>query len=551
MEPMRRRLFAVALLLLVVGGVLAWYSRQPGVRVETGWLDEVGERIRAQFYLPADGAGPRPGVLLCHGIDSSKEAPASLALAFAARGFVALAFDFGDHGESYARPLRESRNLADVQRALATLANRPEVDRHRLAIVGFSMAVPSALQAAQQNSDVQAVVLMGRAVVAPQSPPRNLLLGAGVFDQFQNPDGLLAALRATTGRSDAVAGERYGSFAEGTARRLVLSPRTDHPLEFWDERLLAEAVGWVEQALLGGSPTPPDTRTTWLPAARSALFAGSVLLLLGILYHVLGWVPGDRLRKPLFRRAVAVLGAGACLAPVLLSSCGVPGDMLLSDAALLAVVVVLGVNLLLYRHAALGQSWGEVPGAAARVPLCLAGSFAAAWLLGSILYRAGYLWHNPDNLCGLPWLAAHMAGCYPDLLLGKLRVLFFTEYSVRLVPSPAWCGCMLLEMILPGEVPGVALHTLEAGWRRLRGRRNVEGGPPALPVSRSTRLMQVALGVGLVAMQARSVLRVKPLDGPATRSVALEFAGFMLTVLVVFVSLLLLCRRKRGCSPSP
>src|SRR5262249_61337332 len=108
--------------------------------------EDTAEPIRTQFYLPADITGPRPGVLLCHGIDSSKEAPASLALAFAARGFVALAFDFGDHGESYGRPLRESGNLADIQRALAALASRPEVERRRLAIVGFSMAVPSALQ---------------------------------------------------------------------------------------------------------------------------------------------------------------------------------------------------------------------------------------------------------------------------------------------------------------------------------------------------------------------------------------------------------------------
>src|SRR5262249_9042439 len=150
-----------------------------------------------RLYLPAGATEPLPGVLLCHGVDNSKEQVEPLALAFAGRGFAALVFDFGGHGESDPPALRAPDKPSPRRRALAALAGRPEVDPRRLAVVGFSMGVPAAVQAAQENGGVRAVVALGRAGV-PGTVPRNFLLGAGVYDEFQSPAAYLAALRAGT-----------------------------------------------------------------------------------------------------------------------------------------------------------------------------------------------------------------------------------------------------------------------------------------------------------------------------------------------------------------
>jgi dienelactone hydrolase len=203
---MRPRLFLLAFLLLALGGTLTRLEDSAGVRVQALPLgNSAGETIQATLYLPGVPGRTVPGVLLCHGIDSSKEHLGPLAIAFAQRGFAALTFDFGGHGESYPRPLAESADAADACRALAALAGRPEVDRQRLAVVGFSMGGPAAVRAAQGQAGVRAVVVLGRAA-APDSPPRNLLLGAGLYDQFQSPAELLAALRSASGRAEAVAG---------------------------------------------------------------------------------------------------------------------------------------------------------------------------------------------------------------------------------------------------------------------------------------------------------------------------------------------------------
>jgi hypothetical protein len=536
---MRPWLFGMAFLLLALGAFLAGLGAVPQCRVEEGRLDNTaGETLRTRLFLPPADGGPFPGVLLCHGIDNSKENMEPLALAFVQRGFAALTFDLGGHGESYRRSLGEARDTADTRRALAALAEHPAVDRHRLAVVGFSLGTTPIVQVGREHPGVQAVVALGRAFAEPRSPPRNLLVAAGVYDQFQAPATLLDALRVSAGRSDVLPETVYGSFSEGTARQLVLSPQTDHPMEPYDPELMASVLTWVEDALTLHNPTPAAPRTFLRPAARSALFAGALLLVLGLLHGSLGRMPPDRLRQPLFRRGVAGVGVLVCMLPVALSGTGFTSGLLLSDAALFAVLMLLATNWLLCRHAGSDRPWQEVPALVFRPVVALGALVALAWFLGLLLDRAFYLGQSPKALLGLPGLAIEMLFFYPNLLLHRVRLLLYSEYSARLVPSPLWYGLLCVETALPGLGLAVAAQTFETGWRRLQ-RKGLRTQPTALSLtSRQMVLVRIALGVALLASLAWSALRVRPLDGPVTRALGLEFGGFMVLLLLVLVVLL-------------
>jgi dienelactone hydrolase len=531
--------FFVGAFLLGLGVVLARLGAADGCRVEDMRLaHDAGETLRVRLFLPPRSEGPFPGVLLCHGIDNSKESMEPLALAFAQRGFVALTFDLGGHGESYRRSLGEARDIADTRRALAALAEHPAVDRRRLAVVGFSLGVPPVVQVGRENPGVQSVVALGRGLAEPAAPPRNLLVGAGVYDQFQAPGTLLAAQRLSTGRNDALPEIVCGSMRDGTARCLVLSPQTDHPLEPYDPQLMSHVIRWVEEALAVENPTPAAPRTFLRPAARSALFGGALFLVVGLIHWVLGWVRPEGLRQALFRRGVAAGGGLLCLLPVALAWTSLAAGLWLSDAGLFALLVLLASNWLLCRHAESDRPWREMPALVFRPVAVLAALVALAWLLGLLLDRALYLWHKPETLLGVPGLAVEMLFFYPNILLHRARLLLFSEYSARLIPSPLWFGILSVEAAIPGLCLTVAAQTVEKGWRAWQGKRTKRQPAVSPPTSRSTVLVRLGLGVALLASLAWSGLRVRPLDGPVTRALGLEFGGFMLLMLLVLAVLL-------------
>lgn len=85
-----------------------------------------GETIVGQMYTP-DGAGPFPGIVLCHGFAGVKELllPA-YAEPFAQAGFAALTFDYRGFGGSEGEPGRilPERQIDDTQSAVDFLSTQ-------------------------------------------------------------------------------------------------------------------------------------------------------------------------------------------------------------------------------------------------------------------------------------------------------------------------------------------------------------------------------------------------------------------------------------------
>jgi dipeptidyl aminopeptidase/acylaminoacyl peptidase len=121
-----------------------------------------GLTIRGEIYLPSGTTGPFPALILCHGIPAKVKGPDDrgypmLAEQFCGKGFCVLIFNFRGAGQSegdfdilgWAR---------DLEKGLNTLYLRPEVDRKRVFLLGFSGGAAVSIYVAALHKEVAAVV---------------------------------------------------------------------------------------------------------------------------------------------------------------------------------------------------------------------------------------------------------------------------------------------------------------------------------------------------------------------------------------------------------
>lgn len=108
------------------------------------WISGPNGYMAASFHSASSGE-PGPAVLMCHGFTGHRIEAHTLfvqaARAFAASGISVLRFDFTGSGESegaFADMTVESE-IADALEALEYLAERPEVDHRRIAVLGLSL----------------------------------------------------------------------------------------------------------------------------------------------------------------------------------------------------------------------------------------------------------------------------------------------------------------------------------------------------------------------------------------------------------------------------
>jgi fermentation-respiration switch protein FrsA (DUF1100 family) len=111
--------------------------------------------IAYQLFLPISDE-PAPAVVILHGAGSRKENHVDFARRAVGHGFAALTFDNRGHGESEGE--LGAGVIADVQRVVAFVAKRPEVDPGRIALRGSSMGGQLAIHVGAVSERVAAVV---------------------------------------------------------------------------------------------------------------------------------------------------------------------------------------------------------------------------------------------------------------------------------------------------------------------------------------------------------------------------------------------------------
>jgi pimeloyl-ACP methyl ester carboxylesterase len=124
-----------------------------------------GYRLDGLLYSPRDlrAGDKRAGVVLCVGYTYLKTmVMPDIAKALNAAGYVALVFDYRGFGDSEGPRWRlmPDEQVSDARAALTFLADQPQVDADRLAVVGISLGGAHAISAGALDRRVGAVVAL-------------------------------------------------------------------------------------------------------------------------------------------------------------------------------------------------------------------------------------------------------------------------------------------------------------------------------------------------------------------------------------------------------
>jgi len=224
---------------------------------------------------------PAPVVVICHGFAGSQQMMQPFAVTLARNGYIAVTFDFPGHARNTA-PLPGGINdyeaseralLAALDTVVSYARGLPESDG-RLALLGHSMASDIVVRYAQLHPTVEATVavsLFSRDVTA--TSPRNLLIVDGALEPaFLRDEGFrLVSLAAG---APAIERRTYGSFTQGTARRLVLAAGVEHIGVLYSRDSMAETLAWLNAATGRTGAGFLDCRGPWL----GLLYLGIVML---------------------------------------------------------------------------------------------------------------------------------------------------------------------------------------------------------------------------------------------------------------------------------
>ena len=206
-----------------------------------------------------NATSPVPAAVLLHGYASRKEDMAeSVGVALLPLGIASLSIDLPLHGErSDPLEMRSMRNpfeLAERWRtaieeaglALRFLSARPEIDRNRLALIGYSLGAYLALAVAERDSAVRAVILAAGGDL-PDFPLASLI--RAVADP-------LKGVRKLAGRPLLmVHGRRDNTILPAQATRLFEAAGEPKEIQWWDaghrlpETAVLRAAAWLERQM--------------------------------------------------------------------------------------------------------------------------------------------------------------------------------------------------------------------------------------------------------------------------------------------------------------
>jgi len=276
--------------------------------------------IPVTVFRPAAGP-PSPVVVIGHGFAGSRQLMQPFAVTLARNGYTAVTFDFPGHGRN---PLPLPGGLADEERRNAALTDAlgqvvgfaralPGTDG-RLALLGHSMAADIVIRYAEAHPQVQATVAVSTfSPGVTAASPRNLLVIVGALEpSVLRDEGLRIAGQAASGPP--APRTTYGSFADGTARRVSFSGGVEHIGVLYSRQSMTEARDWLDAAFGRHGNGYADTRGRWL----GLLYAGLIALawpLSTLLPRVAAAPAGGGLR---WRRLLPVALLPAVLTPLIL-----------------------------------------------------------------------------------------------------------------------------------------------------------------------------------------------------------------------------------------
>jgi len=269
---------------------------EAGVESERQWVGSTPVTLyRPDVSEPTSPDRARqklPVVLISHGFAGSTQLMESFALALARNGYLVASFDYFGHGRNL-EPLRgdvmdvegATRFLVEQTRTVADFALAQPDASSELAILGHSMASDIIVRFAKSDPRVQATValsIFSPAVTAES--PENLLVLVGDLEGRLKGEALRVVGQVT---DEPLAGETYGRFEDGSARRAVFPPGVEHIGILYSPTAVNESVAWLNRSFGRSAEAVTDAINARGPAI--------LLLFFGLL--VVAWPLSQRLPK--------------------------------------------------------------------------------------------------------------------------------------------------------------------------------------------------------------------------------------------------------------
>ncbi|MGK7943241.1 MAG: alpha/beta hydrolase [Microcystaceae cyanobacterium] len=291
----------LGLVLLMLGATLSMgFNPYRNLEIKTIIFNNPSQQIIVgKVYLPKLVKPPFPVVILCHGINNSKQHSHLLGVELARSGIAAIAFDFGGFGESYALPkksnLIEQLNLTTQEDTEVILnyitTNFQQFNLNKIGMIGHSMGGNTALTFAQTHPEIESTITLSFGSEVNPDTPKNLLFGVGLYEQL-NPISRLGVIFQSALDSSVQCdnNKRCGQFEQGNARKLLISPTADHFTSPFDPYLIQESIIWTEQSL----QLPPQKffnfKIHWFIVGQTLIFVGGLIIGVYCLYRHPLWI---------------------------------------------------------------------------------------------------------------------------------------------------------------------------------------------------------------------------------------------------------------------
>lgn len=475
--------WAIAASLGVVFMVLAFFFPEPPHRIEYRRIEN-GLRMPLWIvvYYPEPARFPKaPAAVVCQPINDPPEYGRMLELELVRDGFVVVTFDW--HGRTSA----ENRQLlhvntqaairSDVAAAVAYLRALPEVDPARVMIAGHSVGGTLAVDEGLADPTIAGVVSIGMEADVNPVRPGNLDWAVGLYDEFRDLGRMRRTFYESAGGM-APEGTTVGDFANGTARRLDVSPTADHFTEMQDHSIHRAVVEWFHQV----AGLPPLRR----PMTMEARGLVVMLAWLAVLVAALA-----ALRRNLYSRRDRVRWLRAGIALALAAVVGMrfaAGQYFLeiTDGILVLFLFALLAGFVTTLEA---EDFTRARRVAIRLGLVL----WASLFLTLVINNVPYYWQEPKFLLWMPEFAMkHVLDLVDGYLFDYPRPLLFSIYNPHTIAPHLWVYAVMgIEALFPAAILGFVA-------RLARSRPKPSGDRKPLPVVSLVVLVVLAIFLGIV-----------------------------------------------------
>ncbi len=304
-------LLCISVALVLLGSLGAYLVHTSGGKVkitDITYITEDGARLSALLYVPDSVTveNPAPAIVSSHGYNNTREVQDINAVELSRRGYVVIAIDAYDHGNSSFPDPRINKGVAadmGMYPALQYLGTLPYVDTKRIGMVGHSMGAATAqlgaLRAFAKQEKNPAIIVPK--VVMPTSNafvtdkdatvallgkyPVNIGIVFGRYDEWAEnmwnvPRGsdINISKKAIAGMG--FPGAEYGAYyvfgnntkltreqaiaaaAEGKLR-VLYQPQIEHPKLHFSTVAVGYILDYFDITLKGGKEAMPPAEQTW------------------------------------------------------------------------------------------------------------------------------------------------------------------------------------------------------------------------------------------------------------------------------------------------